>query len=105
MELLFSTREGRPHPLGEMPLIVLSRGRADYPQVEGTTPEEMFADQRRLQADLVHLSTNSKQVIAATSGHAFHRDDPPLVIAAIREVVEAVRRHRRLDGAADLMAR
>jgi pimeloyl-ACP methyl ester carboxylesterase len=99
MELLFSTREGRPHPLGEMPLVVLSRGKADYPQVEGTTPEEMFADQKRLQADLVQLSRNSKQVIATTSGHSIHRDAPPLVIAAIREVVEAIRRHRRLDGA------
>jgi hypothetical protein len=97
MELLFSTREGRPHPLGEMPLVVLSRGKVDYPKVEGTTPEEMFADQKRLQADLVQLSRNSKQIIATTSGHAIHRDDPPLVITAIREVVEAIRRQRRLN--------
>jgi pimeloyl-ACP methyl ester carboxylesterase len=101
MELLFSTREGRPHPLDEMPLIVLSRGKADYPQVAGTTPEEMFADQRRLQADLIQLSRNSKQRIATTSGHAIHRDDPALCVTAIREVVEAVRRHQRLDGAAE----
>jgi pimeloyl-ACP methyl ester carboxylesterase len=100
LELLYSTREGRPHPLGEMPLVVLSRGIAGYPPVEGTTPEEMFADQRRLQADLVQLSGNSKQFIATKSGHAIHRDDPPAVITAIREVVEAIRRHRRLDGAA-----
>jgi pimeloyl-ACP methyl ester carboxylesterase len=100
MELLFSTREGRPYPLGEMPLVVLTRGKAGYPRLEGITPEEMFADHKRLQADLVQLSRNSKQVIATTSGHSIHRDDPPLVIAAIREVVAAVRRHRRLDGAA-----
>ena len=99
MELLFSTREGRPQPLGELPLVVLSRGKADYPQIAGTTPEAMFADQRRLQADLVQLSRNSKQLIAATSGHAIHRDDPPLVIMAIREVVEAIRHHRPLEGA------
>jgi pimeloyl-ACP methyl ester carboxylesterase len=97
MALLFSTREGRDHPLGEMPLIVLTRGIGGYPKIEGFTSEELDADRKRLQADLVRLSRNSRQVIATTSGHQIHRDDPPLVIAAIREVVEAVRSHRRLD--------
>jgi pimeloyl-ACP methyl ester carboxylesterase len=33
-----------------------------------------------------------KQVIAAGTGHFIHIDQPELVIAAIREVVEAARR-------------
>ena len=36
-----------------------------------------------------------RQFIAARSGHMIHRDQPEVVVAAIREVVEAVRRGAR----------
>jgi pimeloyl-ACP methyl ester carboxylesterase len=41
-----------------------------------------------LQAELVTLSSNGKQVIAEGAGHHVHLDRPELVIDAIREVAE-----------------
>ena len=60
----------------------------------------MFADQKRPQADLVQRYRNSKQIIATTTGHAIRCEDTALVIATIHEVIDAMRRHRRLEGAA-----
>ena len=69
--------------LGDRPLIVLTSGQNNQ--------MEMW---RRLQADLLTRSTNSKQIIAEGSGHAIHQDQPEVVIAAIREVVDATQRGR-----------
>jgi len=44
-----------------------------------------------LQEDLAKLVPNAHYAIATKSGHNIHQDQPELVIAAIREVVEAVR--------------
>jgi pimeloyl-ACP methyl ester carboxylesterase len=46
---------------------------------------------RELQARLVALSHNSRQIIAEKSGHGVIIDDPEVVIRAIRIAVEAVR--------------
>jgi pimeloyl-ACP methyl ester carboxylesterase len=45
----------------------------------------------RSQARLAGLSTNSIQVVAVGSGHFVHEDDPDVVVAAIRAVVDAAR--------------
>jgi len=64
---------------GEAPLVVLSRG--------------LNADEnwRLQQADLLHLSSNSRQVIAATSGHNIQLDEPEAVVGAIATVLEQIR--------------
>lgn len=69
-----------PLSLGDKPLIVLSRGNSD-----GSTPE-IEAKWRELQTDLVKLSLNGKQIIAAKSGHYIHFAEPELVVEAIREI-------------------
>jgi pimeloyl-ACP methyl ester carboxylesterase len=45
-----------------------------------------------LQADLTRLSSRSRYVIAEHSGHTIHQDEPELVVASIRGLVEAGRR-------------
>jgi pimeloyl-ACP methyl ester carboxylesterase len=101
MDRLHDTRENRDHPLGDLPLIVLTAGRT--PAAPPGAPAEEWAKlqaaKRPLQADLARLSRNSRHVIAEKSGHAIHRDEPELVIRSIREVVEAVRRGGRLSSA------
>ena len=72
-----------PRSLGDRPLIVLTSGQNN--QIE------MW---RRLQADLLTRSTNSRRIVAEGSDHAIHQDRPEVVIAAIHEVVEAVQRRR-----------
>jgi hypothetical protein len=38
------------------------------------------------------------QIVATNSGHLIQLDAPDLVVAAVAEVVDATRNHRRLDG-------
>jgi pimeloyl-ACP methyl ester carboxylesterase len=89
--------------LGALPLIVVTQGGP----VEANLPPDCPADfaayaaqayhpmHLELQADLARLSSRGRQVIAARSGHMIQRDEPEVVVAGIREVVEAVRRGAR----------
>jgi pimeloyl-ACP methyl ester carboxylesterase len=66
-------------PLGDMPLAVVSTAN--------TSP-----NYSKLQAMLLGLSRNSKQFLADKSLHAVEIDQPDVVIRAIHEVVDAVRK-------------
>lgn len=50
----------------------------------------------KLQEDLLRLSSDSRQIIAETSGHHVQLDNPALVTDSIREVLEAAVRNGRL---------
>jgi pimeloyl-ACP methyl ester carboxylesterase len=80
---------GRQHALGDMPLVVLSRGVPEHVGPEGQADEE---EHTRNQAELVALSRKGKQVIAPRSGHQIPLDEPQLVVDAIRDVVMAARK-------------
>jgi pimeloyl-ACP methyl ester carboxylesterase len=84
--------------LGDKPLVVLTHGK-DPPRPEWL-PEDTYARSvqlmRELQSNLVRLSTNGVQVVAQESGHFIQEDSPALVVAAVRETVEAVRTHGRV---------
>jgi pimeloyl-ACP methyl ester carboxylesterase len=78
--------------LGDLLLIVLSAGKFEALPEELISAEEQVqarAIEAELQADLVSLSSNGRQVIAEESGHHIQLEQPELVIEAIREVVEA----------------
>ena len=66
-------------PLGDRPLVAVGQ-----PATEG------------LHEQLLALSSDSKLVAAAGSGHSVMLDRPDVVIEAIREAVDAVRNHARL---------
>ena len=74
-----------PQPLGDKPLVVLTRGQA----FAGPRAAEREASHRRNQSDLATLSRTGRQVFATRSGHHIHLDEPELVVTAIREVVSA----------------
>jgi len=94
VQRLYINKENPAYKLGAIPLIVLTRGsggyngRSDSAELE----QERFSQQE----ELSHLSSNSKWVIDKNSGHNIHLEDPNLVIRSIGEVVEAVRRHKKL---------
>jgi pimeloyl-ACP methyl ester carboxylesterase len=67
------------YPLDNRPLVVVSTNN----QARGYA---------RLQAELLRLSRSSTQMIADRSFHAVEIDQPEVVVAAIRRVVESVRR-------------
>lgn len=79
-------------PLHPMPLIVLSAGQADpamFPAGWPMAAETQLHDE--LQADLAGLVPGGRHVVAKTSGHYIQQSQPDLVVAAIRDVVQAVR--------------
>jgi pimeloyl-ACP methyl ester carboxylesterase len=95
-------------PLRQLPLIVLSADRSWGPQVPsmiaaGTLPADVPPDfgyvtdaaQKQAQEKLAHLVPNAKHITNTNSGHEIHKQQPQLVIDAIRQVVDAVRAGRR----------
>jgi hypothetical protein len=80
------------HLLGDLPLIVLSRGLPEDSSPAGQTGE---TEHTRDQAALVALSRIGKQVVAKRSGHHIPLDKSDLVVAAIRDVIAAARRRGR----------
>jgi len=91
---IYSGRRASEYPLADIPLIVLTRGKREYPDTE--VGRQLNEERKRMQLDLLQLSRNSKQVIAEASGHHIQLDDPELVIGATREVVDSALHHRKL---------
>ena len=78
--------------LGDRPLVVLTAGVG--PRLPGVTDEVQDAFYETwliLQAELAALSTNSRHRIVDGATHYIHHDEPDAVIAAVRDVVDAVR--------------
>ena len=99
LEALHRARIANPVPLGDRPLIVVAAGRRPAPP---GTPDTLW---RRLRVekdgqkiDLTRLSRNSLFVLAPTSTHNVHLDDPALVARAIELVVEAASRGAMLPA-------
>jgi len=68
------------HPLGHLPLVVLTRG---IPAADSQGERDWQA----LQRDLASLSSDSVHIIATRSGHLIQLEQPDLVIAAIKQVL------------------
>jgi hypothetical protein len=98
LQEIYESRKKTTYPLGDIPLIVLSGAIHNYPDGLNVSAEELTKEKEHDQADLLNLSRNSKQIIAKKSGHEIHLDEPDLVVAAIRAVVDAAKRHARLEG-------
>jgi pimeloyl-ACP methyl ester carboxylesterase len=95
-------------PMHPMPIVVLSADRPWGPQVRsmiaaGKLPADVPPDfgyvvdaaQKKAQERLAKLVPNEKHITHTNSGHEIHKEQPQLVIDAIRDVVEAVRSGRR----------
>lgn len=86
LALLRADRQKTEFPLGDKPLIVLTRGRSEDTGPDG---KEFEAEHRREHTALARMSRKGKLVVAARSGHHIQLEEPDLVIKAIREVVTA----------------
>lgn len=79
--------------LGDMPLIVLSAGRWEPdPALSDAENQQIKEVIEIMQTELTMLSSDSKQIIAEESGHFIQLDQPDLVINAIREMIDAIRK-------------
>lgn len=86
--------------LGELPLVVLTRGKESPPPpgISTVLDEQMAGVWREMQSELPRLSSNSVHIIAENSQHYIHWEASRLVVAAVLEVVAAARTHRHLDA-------
>jgi pimeloyl-ACP methyl ester carboxylesterase len=78
----------------DIPLVVLTRGSATFNPNDYAVPSlaPKFEQLRlELQKELVGRSSKGRQIIAEKSGHFIQRDQPELVVEAIREVGEAAK--------------
>ena len=81
-----------PGSLGDLPLIVITRGLGSAEEMAGLSIPGLPADywQRMdelwlvMQAELADLSTNSQQWLAEASGHNVPYEQPTLIVDAIR---------------------
>jgi pimeloyl-ACP methyl ester carboxylesterase len=88
-------------PLRPMPLVVLSAGQDDPAFFPAGWPMEAEALlHNELQTDLAGLVPGGRHVVAEHSGHYVQQSQPDLVVAAIRDVVQAVRDPGSWDTAA-----
>lgn len=81
------------HALGGTPLIVVSRGRSSYTGrgLPAEIAERMEQEWQQMQRELVQLSTQGRQIIASNSGHLVNKDEPELIVDAVRQVVGQIR--------------
>src|SRR6476659_10133676 len=95
-------------PPRSIPLVVLSADRPWGPQVPSmiaagklsadTPPDFGYvtdAAQKKAQERLANLAPNEKHITNTNSGHEIHKEQPQIVISAIRDVLEAVRSGKR----------
>jgi pimeloyl-ACP methyl ester carboxylesterase len=76
---LSAARKATPTLLGDVPVIVLSRGL-------NASPEQHAAH-----AEISRMSRNARHLVVADSYHEIHLSHPDVVVAAIGDVVAAVR--------------
>lgn len=82
--------------LGELPLIVLTRGRPPSPPRTGADGAGAAYEQtwqHDMQPQLARLSRNGQQVILPCSGHGVPEDAPVAVVEAVREVLHLPHEH------------
>jgi pimeloyl-ACP methyl ester carboxylesterase len=81
-----------PASLGDLPLVVLTRGRRSTPQEYPIPVTQAYLDGLdrtwfQLQDELAALSTRASHRVAADSGHAISLQAPDVVVTAVRDVI------------------
>lgn len=82
---LLQLRSASEHPLGALPVVVLTRG------------DEANRGREDSHRALAELSTNSRHAVVAGAGHEIHLFQPAVVVQAIQDVIESVRTRSALQ--------
>ncbi|HXW91915.1 MAG TPA: alpha/beta hydrolase [Terriglobales bacterium] len=80
---IHDSRQNHPHPLGNIPLIVLAAGKGARNAHEPARALEL--------KDMETLSTNSAQFIDESSGHGIPLENPELVTHSVQDVIHAAK--------------
>jgi pimeloyl-ACP methyl ester carboxylesterase len=76
---LSAARRATPNLLGDMPLIVLTRGRGSSP------------DQQRAHAELARMSRAGQHLVVPDAYHEIHLSNPDVVVKAVNDVIARTR--------------
>jgi len=77
--------------LGEMPLVVISRGYWDpIPGFSNAENQQAWQMWQEMQVELLSLSTDSRQIVATESEHHIQLQQPGLVINVIQDILGGV---------------
>lgn len=99
LQAMFVARSKTPYPLGDIPLVVLIGGKKGGETPQGVSAEEwkqLSEEKRKQKTELANLSRNNKVIISEKSGHHIQLEEPDLVVSAIRQVVDSVRKRAKL---------
>ncbi|HEU4779553.1 MAG TPA: alpha/beta hydrolase [Steroidobacteraceae bacterium] len=78
--------------IGTKPLVVITASpTAMDPMIPPAKQHDASRIHQELQRELLGLSTHSRQVIAARSGHNIQREEPQLIVDAVLDVIKLVR--------------
>jgi pimeloyl-ACP methyl ester carboxylesterase len=83
--LLFKERKKHSYVLNEKPLLILT---------QGITNDTGRINKNK---ELLMLSNNSKQIVDKKSGHHIQLEDADLLVAAIKQVYDAIKNHTTLQ--------
>lgn len=98
---VIAEQAGAVQTLGDRPLVVLTAAADSLPPDVSAETRRAFADTKlELQRELAALSTNSDHRVLPESRHYIQFDDPAAVIAAVDDVVQAVRTGRSVQAIA-----
>ena len=84
-------RQEKIQSLGNIPLVILSRGMAD--RLPGISVDDNLAYEKTwlaMQKELLALSPNSQQIIAEKSSHYIHLTQPELILDAVQSVLKQI---------------
>ncbi len=81
-------------PLGDIPLVVLT-GKPTAPGATAAETDAVYKVWITMHDEMAALSTRGENRIVAGAGHYIQHEKPAVVVAAVQEVVEAVRAKRR----------
>ncbi len=102
---VIAEQAGAVQSLGDRPLVVLSAAADSLsPDVSAETRRAFAETKLELQSELAALSTNSDHRVLPDARHYIQLDDPAAVIAAVDDVVAAVRTSRSVQAIASLRA-
>ena len=89
--LAFDDQVRKTGSMGNLPLVVVSAGNQARPDLPLAYIQAYHKMAREFQVELSQLSTRGKHIIVERSGHFIQEDEPDLVVAVVREMVEQAR--------------
>jgi pimeloyl-ACP methyl ester carboxylesterase len=84
------------YKIGDKPLLILYSSKNEYPAEIGALRDSLLYDKIHNQRAFMRISTNSKVVSTANSGHEIFLTEPNLAVNAIKQVISSVKTKSKL---------